>query len=183
MTKERYQSIVESEDVELTEKEIALGWHFCNEYDGLLVGPEMYSCLECCHCWPEHHPIYKFRQKSTLEMVQEFHTKFVEEPKIPLDKVRDVRPRLIEEELIELDEAILMEDQVKILDALSDLQYVLDGTYIAFGLDHVKQAAFEEVHRSNMAKLGPDGKPIIRSDGKILKPEGWQPPNLKQFIS
>lgn len=119
---------------------------------------------------------------TTIEMVREFHRVFVDEPKIPVEKIITVRPRLLIEEVLELKEAIDTKDRLAILDALTDIQYVLDGTYIAFGLDHVKQPAFEEVHRSNMAKLDANGKPIIREDGKILKPEGWQPPNLTPFI-
>lgn len=113
----------------------------------------------------------------TLKLVGEFHRKFVDEPGIPLEKVRAVRPKLIEEELTELKDAIDIGDQVKILDALLDLQYVIDGTFIAYGLADYKDVGFVIVHQSNMAKLGPDGKPIIRADGKILKPEGWQSPN------
>jgi len=120
--------------------------------------------------------------KTTLEQVKEFHHKFVEEPGLDIKTIRDVRPTLIKEEFDELIEAINCDDRLGILDALTDLQYVLDGTYIAFGLDHVKEVAFAEVHRSNMSKLGRDGKPIFRADGKVLKGDRYSPPNLGQFI-
>jgi NTP pyrophosphatase (non-canonical NTP hydrolase) len=119
---------------------------------------------------------------NTLEMVIEFHRKFVEEPGLPIDKIQGCRVSLLQEELRELAEAVYAKDRIEILDALTDLQYVLDGAYIAFGFDHVKQAAFEEVHRSNMSKLGADGKPIFREDGKVLKGPNYSPPNLAQFI-
>lgn len=119
---------------------------------------------------------------NTLEMVREFHQKFIVDTGVPIEKVKSVRVPLLVEELNELVLAINEEDELGILDALTDLQYVLDGTYIAFGLDKVKDAAFKEVHRSNMSKLDKDGKAIVRADGKILKPEGWTKPELEQFI-
>ena len=86
-------------------------------------------------------------------------------------------------ELDELKEALDAGDTVEVLDALTDLQYVLDGAYLSFGLQHVKQAAFDEVHRSNMSKLGADGKPIRRpEDGKVLKGPDYFKPDMAQFI-
>lgn len=69
-----------------------------------------------------------------------------------------------------------VQDLVKIADALADLDYVIEGMRLAFGINGKPIA--EEVHLSNMAKLGPDGKPIRREDGKILKPEGWKSPDI-----
>ena len=66
--------------------------------------------------------------------------------------------------------------------ALLGMQSALDYQFFTTGLHRVFKEAFDEVHRSNMAKLH-DGKVVRRDDGKILKPEGWQPPNLKQFIA
>ena len=94
-----------------------------------------------------------------------------------------LRMHLMTEELGELAAALADEDQVEILDALTDGQYVLDGTYLALGFDELKQAAFEEVHRSNMAKLGPDGKPIIGDSGRVVKPAGWMAPDLKGLLA
>ncbi len=83
----------------------------------------------------------------------------------------------------ELKEALEQGDLVETLDALIDLQYVLDGAFLSFGLQHVKQAAFDEVHRSNMSKLGEDGKPIHReSDGKVLKGPNYFKPDISKFI-
>lgn len=86
--------------------------------------------------------------------------------------------KLIDEELAELDAATTAEEH---LDAIIDLIYVVIGAGNALG--HDLASAWAEVHRTNMAKLGPDGKPIVReSDGKILKPEGWVPPKLAPFV-
>ena len=70
---------------------------------------------------------------------------------------------------------------VEVLDALADIGYILAGTIINHGMQDIFDASFDEVHRSNMAKLV-DGKVLRREDGKVLKPEGWMPPNLGQFL-
>ncbi len=116
---------------------------------------------------------------NTLDQVKEFHRKFVTQPD---DVIQKCRVTLLKEELKELEDAIVSRDRVEILDALTDLQYVLDGTYIAFGLDDLKEPAFKEVHASNMSKLGADGKPVYREDGKVLKGPNYRPPNLYQFF-
>jgi hypothetical protein len=117
--------------------------------------------------------------RTTIDMVQEFHDVYRADDIPELGKLR---LKLLKEELQELENAILADNKVEILDALTDLQYVLDGTYIAFRLKEVKQLAFEEVHASNMSKIGVDGKPIYREDGKILKGPNYFKPNLTQFI-
>lgn len=89
----------------------------------------------------------------------------------------DLRMRLLREEWEELQAAVEAGDLVEIADALADMEYIIHGTNLALGIDG--NAVFSEVHRSNMAKLGPDGKPIIREDGKIIKPQGWQPPDVE----
>lgn len=126
-------------------------------------------------------------KKTTLEQVTEFHLTYglpVEAaPRIDDEKTNALRINLLAEELEELKEALDAGDIVEVLDALTDLQYVLDGAYLSFGLHAVKQAAFDEVHRSNMSKLGADGKPIRRpEDGKVLKGPNYFEPDLGQFI-
>lgn len=123
----------------------------------------------------------------TVQAVQEFHEAFDlpvrSQPSINDPKTNLLRINLLAEELEELQEALDEGDIVEVLDALTDLQYVLDGAYLSFGLHHVKQAAFDEVHRSNMSKLGADGKPIRRpEDGKVLKGPDYFKPDLSQFI-
>lgn len=125
--------------------------------------------------------------KTTIEMVQEFHETYDLPVKGAVDlscaKTKALRINLLAEELDELKEALQNDDPVETLDALIDLQYVLDGAFLSFGLQHVKQAAFEEVHRSNMSKLGKDGKPIRRpEDGKVMKGPNYFKPDIAQFI-
>ncbi len=127
-------------------------------------------------------------KKTTLDQVQEFHETYglsvLSEASISDEKTNELRINLLAEELGELKEALEQCDMVETLDALIDLQYVLDGAFLSFGLHHVKSAAFDEVHRSNMSKLGADGKPIRReSDGKVLKGPNYFKPNMAQFIS
>lgn len=123
----------------------------------------------------------------TIEAVQEFHEAFdlpvKDYPDISDPKTNLLRVNLLSEELDELKDALDTGDMVEVLDALTDLQYVLDGAYLSFGLQHVKQGAFDEVHRSNMSKLGADGKPIRRpEDGKVLKGPDYFKPDMAQFI-
>jgi predicted HAD superfamily Cof-like phosphohydrolase len=126
-------------------------------------------------------------KRSTLEQVREFHETYglpVESaPNISDQKTNDLRINLIAEELEELQEALKNNDIVETLDALIYLQYVLDGAFLSFGLHDVKEIAFAEVHRSNMSKLGEDGKPIRReSDGKVMKGPNYFVPDMSQFI-
>lgn len=125
--------------------------------------------------------------KTTIEQVQEFHETYG----LPVEpqqttgnqQTKDLRINLLQEELDELKEALENDDMVETLDALIDLQYVLDGAFLSFGLQDVKNDAFEEVHRSNMSKLGEDGKPIRReSDGKVMKGPNYFKPDMTQFI-
>ena len=126
-------------------------------------------------------------KRTTLEMVQEFHETYglpVEsEQTTGNEQTKDLRINLLQEELDELKEALANNDIVETLDALIDLQYVLDGAFLSFGLQNVKMEAFDEVHRSNMSKLGEDGKPIRREgDGKVMKGPNYFKPDITQFI-
>jgi predicted HAD superfamily Cof-like phosphohydrolase len=125
-------------------------------------------------------------RKTTIEQVEEFHKAFgvanAYKPNVEDDKVNQLRLELLVEELEELADALDDGDPVATLDALTDLQYVLDGAYLTLGFAHVKERAFAEVHRSNMSKLGSDGKPILSESGKVLKGEHYFKPNLKQFV-
>ena len=127
-------------------------------------------------------------RKSTLEQVQEFHETYglpvLDEADISDEKTNALRINLLAEELDELKEALKEGDLVETLDALVDLQYVLDGAFLSFGMQELKEIAFDEVHRSNMSKLGEDGKPIRReSDGKVMKGPNYFKPDLSQFIT
>lgn len=126
-------------------------------------------------------------KRTTLEQVREFHETYClsvkDTPDLSDPKTNQLRINLLAEELEELQEAIADNDPVEVLDALIDLQYVLDGAFLSLGFHDVKDAAFNEVHRSNMSKLGADGKPIVRpDDGKILKGPDFFEPDMAQFI-
>jgi len=88
---------------------------------------------------------------------------------------------LIREEYTELFEANAKDDRVEMLDALIDIMVVTAGALHSLGVD--ADGAWKEVMRSNFAKVDPrTGKVTRREDGKVLKPEGWEPPRLKSFL-
>lgn len=72
------------------------------------------------------------------------------------------------------------DDHVEVADALADIVYVAYGTALTYGID--LDAVLQEVHRSNMSKLGPDGRPILREDGKVLKGPGYFPPAIGEVL-
>lgn len=121
----------------------------------------------------------------TLALVKSWHEHFgvpvLDKPDLPADRV-EMRLSILEEEVGELREAVERGDMVEVLDALCDIQYVLDGNFLEFGLHQLKEAAFSEVHASNMSKLGEDGQPILREDGKVLKGPEFFRPDLAQFL-
>ena len=90
--------------------------------------------------------------------------------------------KLIDEEHNEeLKEAVANEDTVEVLDALIDILVVTIGAINSIGAD--AEGAWNEVMRTNFAKVDPaTGKVRRREDGKVLKPEGWKPPQLEQFV-
>jgi predicted HAD superfamily Cof-like phosphohydrolase len=93
----------------------------------------------------------------------------------------DMYLSLIEEEYHELVEAVAADDKVEQLDALVDILVVTVGAIRAAGWDG--EAAWREVMNTNFAKIDPEtGKVRKREDGKVLKPEGWKAPELKQFV-
>ncbi len=112
-----------------------------------------------------------------------FGQEVVKKPEWPDAKTMELRIDLIEEELQELKDGILLGDGtlVDVADALTDLLYVVYGAGHSFGINLDK--CFEEVHNSNMSKLGNDGKPIYREDGKILKGKNFREPNLKEVLN
>ena len=121
---------------------------------------------------------------TNFELVEDFMEAMGQDvnavPTFPEDDIQRLRLDLIEEELDELHYAIDNKDMVEIADALGDLLYVVYGAGHAFGID--LDECFKEIHASNMSKLGPDGKPIKREDGKVLKPDTFFPPDLKTIL-
>jgi predicted HAD superfamily Cof-like phosphohydrolase len=122
---------------------------------------------------------------SMFDMVREFHRAFgvpaPDAPCLPSRVILDLRSNLIFEELGEYETAVVTGDVTAVADALADLAYVVIGTAVAHGLTQF-DAIFAEVHRSNMSKLGADGKPIHRSDGKVLKGPNFTSPNLAPLL-
>lgn len=128
---------------------------------------------------------------SREDSVREFHHAMGH----PVDREPDasimrLRRILIREETDELSEELsrgveelsntgeLKQDtKEKILKEMADLQYVLSGLAVAFGLPI--EAAFNRVHKSNMSKLGQNGLPIYRSDGKVQKGPNYKKPDMK----
>lgn len=113
--------------------------------------------------------------------VREFHEKFsvpsAVTPTAGRPARRDLRSALILEEVAEFSEACNDVNLIEMADALADIIYVTIGAALEFGIpiDRV----FAEVHRSNMTKLWPDGKPRYRNDGKVIKPDTYSPPNIR----
>jgi len=127
---------------------------------------------------------YRGERMTNFEMVKEFHMAFgqccAKRPTFPDDDITDLRIELIEEEFDELKAAVFDKNMIEVADALTDLAYVIYGMADIYGID--LDACFREVHRSNMSKLGDDGKPILRADGKFLKGPNYSPPDLKTVL-
>ena len=163
---------------------------------------ESTSTISCVDCW--NRPTKKLEpvqlkaqpdpeQKSWIDCVKEFNKAY----SVPVWGTADCMSEyedaieeqidLINEECDELFIAYdnwktlhIRENEVVILDAICDSIYVLIGLALKMGMN--LDGAFREVHRSNMSKLGPDGKPIKRADGKVLKGPNYTPPKLEAFI-
>lgn len=93
-----------------------------------------------------------------------------------------LRFNLMDEENKEYLEAVQKNDLVEVADALGDMLYILCGTILEHGMQHKIEAVFEEIQRSNMSKLGADGKPIYREDGKVLKGPNYFKPDISGIL-
>lgn len=121
-----------------------------------------------------------------LNQVKEFHEKF----NIPLaNKIGEIngltaalRASLIKEEAKEVSNAIWEEPIENITKELCDLLYVTYGTILSYGLQNKIEECFDEVHKSNMSKLGKDGKPSYREDGKLLKGDNYKEADIKSIL-
>ena len=153
------------------------------------------------------------KHPESLELVAEFHRTFehpiLNIPRIPDENRCKLRVALIAEELKEFEEAIQQKDIVAVADALSDIQYVLSGAILEFGLGNKFKALFEEVQRSNMSKAcssEDDAKKTVeyyqenhgtecyykheggkwlvyrKSDNKTIKSINYSPANLKSIL-
>ena len=121
---------------------------------------------------------------TNFELVGDFMEAFGQdvqlEPTWPDFNTRELRLELIQEELDELSDAVADRDMIQIADALTDLLYVIYGAGHAFGID--LDECFQEVHASNMSKLGENGRPIYREDGKVMKGPGYFEPDLEGIL-
>ena len=122
---------------------------------------------------------------TNFEKVGLFMTTFGQEVKKKSDfssnKINDLRINLIEEELNEFKDAMSKKDLKEVADALTDILYVTYGAGHAFGIN--LDDCFEEVQKSNMSKLGNDGKPIYNEHGKVMKGPNYFKPNLNKFLT
>ncbi len=155
----------------------------------------------------------KFNEPKGLNDVAEFHNTFqlpvLVDPTIPSAERCQLRVNLLEEELSELKEAISNSDLTEVADALCDLQYVLSGAILEFGLGDRFKSLFDEVHRSNMSKTCKSEEEAIATqkhyldhknmnsvikerngeylvyridDGKVLKSVNYSQANLKDLL-
>jgi predicted HAD superfamily Cof-like phosphohydrolase len=126
--------------------------------------------------------------KKQIAHVEKFHDTFgIPNEYAPVATIRkeliELRFKLMAEENEEYLEAALKGDRTEVADALGDMLYILCGTILSHGMQDKIEEVFEEIQRSNMSKLGPDGKPIYREDGKVLKGPGYFKPNIKAILS
>ena len=121
---------------------------------------------------------------TNFEKVRLFMKTFGQEVKnkasLSSENINNLRINLIEEELNEFKEAVIKKDLKEAADALTDILYVTYGAGHAFGINLDK--CFEEVQKSNMSKLGDDGKPIYDEKGKVMKGPKYFKPDLKKFL-
>ena len=122
-----------------------------------------------------------------LNAVQAFHKAFKidcsDAPTVDLpDQIKELRFRLMEEENQEYLEAAKNNDLVEVADALGDMLYILCGTILSHGMQHKFEEVFDEIQRSNMSKLGADGEPIYREDGKVMKGPNYFKPGIAKIL-
>jgi predicted HAD superfamily Cof-like phosphohydrolase len=125
--------------------------------------------------------------KNKIPAVQTFHEAFglemMDSPTANLDAHKNLlRYKLMREENEEYLDAANNKDLVEVADALGDMLYILCGTIIEHGMQHKIEEVFNEIQKSNMSKLGADGKPIFREDGKVLKGPNYFKPDIKTIL-
>ena len=125
--------------------------------------------------------------KKPIKAVTEFHNAFrlsvEDKPKSDISsEITELRYNLMKEENEEYLQAVKSNDLIEIGDALGDMLYILCGTIISHGFQDKIEAIFDEIQRSNMSKLGADGKPIYRDDGKVLKGPNYFKPDIEKIL-
>ena len=125
--------------------------------------------------------------KENIKAVHAFHSAFglgiKNSPTANLGNPKNkLRYDLMKEENEEYLEAANANDLIEVADALGDMLYILCGTIIEHGMQHKIDEVFNEIQRSNMSKLGKNGKPIYREDGKVLKGPNYFKPNIGAIL-
>jgi predicted HAD superfamily Cof-like phosphohydrolase len=125
--------------------------------------------------------------KDKIKAVQQFHEAFKigyrTIPKANLGEAKNtLRFDLMKEENEEYFEAAQSDDLIEVADALGDMLYILCGTIIEHGLQHKIEEVFNEIQRSNMSKLGANGEPIYRQDGKVMKGPNYFKPDIRSIL-
>ena len=117
---------------------------------------------------------------SVKRFMETFGQEVKTKPEFPSETIVKLRYSLIKEELGEFEQALKDKNLTEVADSLTDILYVTYGAGVAFGIDLDK--CFDEVQRSNMSKLGADGKPIYNKDGKVMKGPQYFKPDLSKFV-
>ena len=126
--------------------------------------------------------------QNQLKSVKIFHEAFgikiSNKPTLELSKdILKLRHSLMVEENNEYLKAVEERNLIEVADALGDMLYILCGTILTHGFQNLIEDIFDEIQSSNMSKLGDDGKPIYRNDGKVLKGPNYKKPNIKKIIN
>ena len=126
--------------------------------------------------------------KEELKHVEDFHNAFglgiAKKPTIDLSQETiKLRFNLMKEENEEYYEAAKRNDMIEVADALGDMLYILCGTILEHGMQDLIEPVFDEIQKSNMSKLGEDGNPIFREDGKVMKGPNYFKPNFTKFFN
>jgi predicted HAD superfamily Cof-like phosphohydrolase len=126
--------------------------------------------------------------KNKIKAVQEFHESFglgISHSPIARLSAQKLKLRfdLMDEENNEYLEAAENDDLVEVADALGDMLYILCGTILEHGMQYKIEEVFNEIQKSNMSKLGADGKPIYREDGKVMKGPSYFKPNIASILN
>ena len=125
--------------------------------------------------------------KKQIDSVKKFHETYkIGYNSSPLANLgvnkNTLRYNLMDEENKEYLEASNNGDIIEVADALGDMLYILCGTILEHGMQDLIEDVFDEIQKSNMSKLGMDGNPIFRDDGKVMKGPNYFKPNFSKFF-
>tara|TARA_B100001059_G_scaffold156455_1_gene155970 strand:- start:258 stop:641 length:384 start_codon:yes stop_codon:yes gene_type:complete len=126
--------------------------------------------------------------KKQIDSVKQFHKTYKigysDKPLASLGKNKNrLRFKLMSEENDEYLAAADNNDMIEVADALGDMLYILCGTILEHGMQDLIEPVFDEIQKSNMSKLGEDGNPIFREDGKVMKGPNYFKPNFTKFFN